>query len=65
LLKETKAAENAHVDGVVGDPPKGAIDVEITRMASENTVDPDGLEAMTIVVGASRGGTGYVGESEV
>jgi hypothetical protein len=65
MLKETKVAENGHVDGVVGDHPEGAIDVEVARMASENTADPDGLVAMTTIAGPSRGGADCVGESEV
>jgi hypothetical protein len=57
LLKETEAAENAHVNAIVGNHPEGIVDAEVARIASENTADPDGLEATKIVAGASIGDT--------
>jgi hypothetical protein len=65
LLKETETAENAHVDGVIGDHPEGVVDVEVTRIVSENAVNPDGLKATKIVVGALTGGADQAGESKV
>jgi gamma-glutamylcyclotransferase (GGCT)/AIG2-like uncharacterized protein YtfP len=49
LLKETEAIENIHVDAVIGNHPDGAVDAEVTRIASEHSVNLDGVEATETV----------------
>jgi D-serine deaminase-like pyridoxal phosphate-dependent protein len=65
LLKEAEVAKNANVDIGVGDHPKGVIDAEVVRIVSENTADPDGLEAAETFLGSSTDSTDQAGESEV
>jgi hypothetical protein len=65
MLKKTDEVENENADVVISNPPEGAIDAEVTRIASENSVDPDEAEAAKTVPGASTHDGDPAGEMEV
>jgi hypothetical protein len=57
LVKEKEVTEDVHTEVVSDDHPKGAIDLEVTKITSENLMTSDGLDLMKTILRESTDGT--------
>jgi hypothetical protein len=65
LLKEIEATENIRADIVIDNHPEGAVDTEVTRIASENLKNLISLNVVEAVPGVSMDDPNRAGESEM
>jgi hypothetical protein len=57
LMKERELTENAPSEAAPGDHPKGAVDIEVVRITSENLTISDGVDVPEPVPRESTDGT--------
>jgi hypothetical protein len=57
LVKEKEVTEDVHTEVVFDDHPKGAINLEVTKITSENLMTSDGLDLMKTILRESTDGT--------
>jgi hypothetical protein len=57
LLMEKEVTEDVHIKTTPDDHPEGAVDLEVTKIASENSMTSGSLGAMETILRESTNGT--------
>jgi hypothetical protein len=65
LLKEKEVTEGVHIGGTPEGHLKGAVDLEVTKIASENLMTSGGLDATETAPRESTDDADQAGETEV
>jgi hypothetical protein len=65
LSKEKEVTEGVHIEAISDDHPEGAIDLEVMKIASENLMTSNGLDATKTIPRESTDDTDRAGEAEV